>query len=444
VTGRGAARAALAPALLAALALALWAVPAAVAPAAPTPDAVRRGGRVLVFHLDGVISPVTSEALASAIDRAEAESRPALVIEIDTPGGLESSMREMVTHMLAARVPLVTWVAPSGARAASAGVFITMAGDVAAMAPGTNIGAATPVNLQGGMDSTLARKVTNDAAAFARTVAHQRGRNAVWAEQAVRQAVAASETEALALHVVDVIAPSLDSLLAAADGRAWTRDGVQRPLRLRGLPHDDMAPSPRQRLLGWIVDPNIAYLLMLLGFYGLLFELQNPGSVLPGVVGGIALVLAFLALSALPVNAAGIALICLALVFFLAEIKVASHGVLAAGGILAMLLGSLILYRGAGIQLSWSVMGGAIVGTTVFFVLVIGAGLRARRWRVRTGWRGMVGRRAQVVQRLTPGGTVWLDGTTWNARSESDAEVDVGSEVIVMAVDGLTLRVRPV
>ncbi|HET7224369.1 MAG TPA: nodulation protein NfeD, partial [Candidatus Eisenbacteria bacterium] len=389
-------------------------------------------------------SPVTAEALASAIDRAEAESRPALVIEIDTPGGLESSMREMVTHMLAARVPLVTWVAPSGARAASAGVFVTMAGDVAAMAPGTNIGAATPVNLQGGMDSTLARKVTNDAAAFARTVAHQRGRNAVWAEQAVRQAVAASETEALALHVVDVIAPSLDSLLAAADGRDWARNGVRRPLRLRGLPYDDMAPSPRQRLLGWIVDPNIAYLLMLLGFYGLLFELQNPGSVLPGVVGGIALVLAFLALSALPVNAAGIALICLALVFFLAEIKVASHGVLAAGGILAMLLGSLILYRGAGIQLSWSVMGGAIVGTTVFFLLVIGAGLRARRWRVRTGWRGMVGRRAQVVQRLTPSGTVWLDGTTWNARSESDAEVDVGSEVIVMAVDGLTLRVRPV
>jgi membrane-bound serine protease (ClpP class) len=396
---------------------------------------------VLVFHLQGVISPVTAEALETAIDRAESEHRPALVIEIDTPGGLESSMREMVTRMLASRVPLLTWVAPGGARAASAGVFVTMAADVAAMAPGTNIGAATPINLQGGMDSTLARKATNDAAAFARTVAHQRGRNAEWAEDAVRRAVAASETEALALHVIDGIAPSLDSLLALADGRAWMRDGERHVLRLRGLPHDVLPAALRQRMLGWLVDPNIAYLLMLLGFYGLLFELQNPGAILPGVVGGIALVLAFLALSALPVNVAGLALIGLALVFFLAEIKVASHGVLAAGGVLAMLLGSLILYRGAGVQLSWSVMGGAIVGTTVFFLLVIGAGLRARRWRVRTGWRGMVGRHAEVEQRLAPRGTVWLDGARWNALA--DEAVDVGTDVIVTAVDGLTLRVRP-
>ena len=396
---------------------------------------------VLTFRLEGAISPVTAEALSLAIDRAERENAAALVIEIETPGGLETSMRAMVSRMLASRVPLITYVAPSGARAASAGVFVTMAGDVAAMAPGTNIGAATPVNMQGGMDSTMARKVTNDAAAFARTVAHQRNRNAQWAEQAVRQAVSATETEALQLKVIDLIAPGLDSLLSAAEGRTWTRDGVSRVIHVEGAPRVTIAPSLRHRILGLLVDPSIAYLLMLLGFYGLLFELQNPGAVLPGVVGGICLVLAFLALSALPVNAAGVALIVLALVFFLAEVKVASHGVLAVGGIIAMLLGSLILYRGDALRLSWAIIGGATAATALFFLLIVGAGLRAQRRRVQTGTRGLLGQHALVVQRLTPSGRVRVAGELWNA--ESDGFVDVGSQVVVTAVDGLTLRVRP-
>ncbi len=414
-------------------ALALTAVAKHAAPAADN--------AVLVFRLEGMISPVSAEALSQAVDRAEREHAAALVIEIDTPGGLETSMRAMVSRLLAARVPILTYVGPPGARAASAGVFVTMAGDVAAMSPGTNIGAATPVNMQGGMDSTMARKVTNDASAFARTVARQRGRNAEWAEQAVRQAVSASETEALQLHVIDLIVPSLDSLLAAADGRSWTRGGETHTLHLRAAPVTRIAPSLRNRILGLIVDPSIAYLLMLLGFYGLLFELQNPGAVLPGVVGGICLVLAFLALSALPVNAAGIALIVLALIFFLAEVKVTSHGVLAAGGIAAMLLGSLILYRGDALRLSWAIVGGATAATAVFFLVVVSAGVRAQRWRVHTGRQGMLGTRAEVVERLAPGGVVRIGGELW--RAMSDAPAEVGSNVVVTAVDGLTLRVRP-
>jgi membrane-bound serine protease (ClpP class) len=398
-------------------------------------------GRVLVMRIDGPISPLTAEALSSAVDRAERESYRALVIEIDTPGGLESSMRTMVQRMLASKIPILTYVSPSGARAASAGVFIVMAGDVAAMAPGTNIGAATPVNLQGSMDSTMARKVTNDAAAFARTVARQRGRSAEWAEEAVRKAVAASETEAVDLGVVDFVANSLDELFEQADGLKISRPGVEVTLALSGLPRDEIKPSLRQKLLGVLVDPNVAYLLMLLGFYGLLFELQNPGAILPGVVGGICLILAFLALSTLPVNYAGVALIVLAIAFFLAEVKVMSHGLLAIGGVISLVLGSLILFQGRGTQLSWSIILGATGSTALFFLFVVGKGLSAQRLKVTTGRKGLVGTRALALGRLAPAGQVRIGGELWNATSES--EVEAGTEVVITGVEGLTLRVRP-
>ena len=228
-------------------------------------------GRVLVLQLDGTVSPVSAHALTRAIERAHRESYSALVIEVDTPGGLEISMRDMVKQLLAAPVPVVAWVAPGGARAASAGVFVVMAADVAAMAPGTNIGAATPVNLQGGMDSTLARKATHDAAAFARTIANQRGRNAQWAERAVREAVSVSETEAVEQRIVDFTAGTLEELLARADGRTWKRGTQTRTLAVAGQPIDRIVPGFRQRLLAVIADPNVAYILMMLGFYGLLF-----------------------------------------------------------------------------------------------------------------------------------------------------------------------------
>jgi membrane-bound serine protease (ClpP class) len=397
-------------------------------------------GRVLTLKLEGPVSPVMGEALDQAIRRAERSDYDALVLEIDTPGGLESTMRTMIQHMLASPRPILAWVTPSGARAASAGVFIVMAADVAAMAPGTNIGAATPISMQGPMDSTLARKATNDAAAFAHTIATQRGRNADWAERAVREAVAVDEREAVRLHVVDFEAATLPELLAKAAGHAWRRGAESTVLGdLSRKPVDAIEPDFRQRLLAVIADPNIAYILLMLGFYGILFELQNPGAVLPGVVGGISLILAFLALSTLPFNSAGIALIVLAVVFFIAEVKVASHGLLAAGGIVSMLLGSMILFRG-GVMLSWGIIFGVTITTALFFLLIIGVGWRARRRPVVTGAQGLIGARAWATERLAPAGHVRLHGELWQAVGED--EIEAGDEVEVMSAERLTLRVR--
>jgi len=412
---------------------------------AKTPDTSRAhapaAGAVLSVRLEGPVTPVMAEVLDQAIARAESQQRPALIVELDTPGGLESSMRVMVKRLLAARVPVIVWITPGGARAASAGVFVTMAADIAAMSPGTNMGAATPINLQGPMDSTLARKATNDAAAFARTVARQRGRNAAWAEEAVRHAVAVSESEAVALHVVDFVAATSAELLDRADGRTWRRNGEAHTLAVRGRPIEAIDSGFRLRMLALLAEPNVAYILMMLGFYGLLFELQNPGAVLPGVVGGIALILAFFALSALPVNYAGVALIVLAIVFFIAELKVMSHGLLAAGGVISMLLGSLLLFQGPGIRVSLGVIGAGTLVTTLFFLVVIGAAMRAQRRPVQTGAAGMRGRHGVAIERLAPDGRIELDGVIWNARSATPVEIGGGVEVV--SVDGLTLEVRP-
>ncbi len=414
----------------------------AFAPLARAADEPPASGRVLGLRLEGPVSPVMDGALGQALARAERERYVALLIQLDTPGGLETSMRKMVQRLLATPIPVIVWVAPGGARAASAGVFVTMAADVAVMAPGTNIGAATPINMQGPMDSTLARKAANDAAAFARTVAAQRGRNAVWAEDAVRHAVAASETEAVELDVVDLIAATEAELLAACDGREWRRGSEVRKLETRGREVDWLEPGFRLRLLAVLADPNIAYVLLMLGFYGLLFELQNPGAILPGVVGGICLILAFFALSTLPVNYAGIALLVLACVFFLAEVKVQSHGLLGAGGVVSLVLGSLFLFEGDTVRVSWAVLLGAVIATSIFFLWIVGAGLRAQRGRVTTGGRGMIGRRAIVIESLGPEGRVRIGDELWNARSA--VAVEVGSEVIVIGMDGLTLAVEPV
>lgn len=399
------------------------------------------GRRVLAVRLDGPVTPIMADILEAAVEEAESGGYAALVLEIDTPGGLVTSMREMVKQILACEVPVLTWVSPGGAQAASAGVFITMAGDVAAMAPGTNIGAATPINMQGPMDSTLATKATNDAAAFARTIATQRGRNVEWAEQAVREAHSVSETEAVELNVVDFVAGTTEELLVKSDGLVWSRGDEEKTLDLAGLPVEWMEPSFRHKLLGAIVDPNIAYILLMLGFYGLLFELQNPGAILPGVVGGICIILAFLALSALPVNYAGIALIVLGVVFFLAEVKVASHGLLGAGGVVSLVLGSIILFRGEGIRVSWGVIAGATVATAAFFMFIVGAALRAQRRRVTTGDAGLEGALGIVVARVAPRGQVRVGDELWNAVADSD--IEVGSEVEITGVDRLTLRVRP-
>src|SRR6058998_158897 len=313
---------------------------------------------VAIIEMDGAISPITVRLLSSAIERARADRSQALVVELNTPGGLERSMRSMVQRILNSEIPVIVYVAPTGARAASAGVFITMAAHVAAMAPATNIGAASPVALGGGADKTMMKKAENDAAAFIRTVALERGRNADWAEKAVREAVAVTERDALKLKVIDLIADSVPDLLEKVDGRTIKLPKGPVTLATKGAPVRPIEIGFRDRFLNVITDPNVAYVLMMLGMLGLFFELANPGVILPGVIGGICLILAFFAFQSLPINYAGLLLILFGIVLLIAEIKVVSHGVLTIGGVIAIVLGSMMLVATPELPLrvSWGVI----------------------------------------------------------------------------------------
>jgi len=304
---------------------------AVLLPVAPAASAARP---VSLIEMDSAITPVTVRLLITALDRAQGENAQALIVQLNTPGGLERSMRSMVQSILGAPIPVIVYVAPTGARAASAGVFITMAAHVAAMAPATNIGAAHPVAVGGSMDKEMSKKVENDAAAFARTIAAERGRNAEWAEQAVRSSVSATEREAVKLKVVDLIAENVPDLLAKIDGRTVKTAKGPMTFATKDAPVKVIEVSFRDRFLALISDPNIAYLLMMAGMLGIFFELSNPGSILPGVIGGICLILAFFAFQSLPVNWAGLLLLLFGVVLLIVEIKVVSHGILTVGGVI--------------------------------------------------------------------------------------------------------------
>ena len=415
--------------------LVLSLIAAAPVAAEPTP--------VSLIHIDGVINPVTMRLVELAIDRAQAQRSQALIIELDTPGGLERSMRGIVQRMLNAELPVIVYVAPTGARAASAGVFITMAAHVAAMAPATNIGAAHPVALSGGVDKESMKKIENDAAAFIRTVALERGRNADWAEKAVRQSVSITEREAVQLKVVDLIAASVPELLDKIDGRTVKTIKGPRTLATRGAPVKPIEVGFRDRVLNVITDPNVAYILMMLGTIGLLAELYNPGAIFPGVIGAISIILAFFAFQSLPINYAGLLLILLGLVLLIAEIKFVSHGVLAIGGVVAMGLGSLMLFdapEASGLRISWGVII-ATVGTTAgLFLFVITAGVRAFARRPLLGVSGLVGETAVARGPLAPEGQVAVHGEIWRAVAEGGS-VEDGAVVRVVDVQGLTLKV---
>ncbi|MBI2160484.1 MAG: nodulation protein NfeD [Candidatus Rokubacteria bacterium] len=397
---------------------------------------------VATLEIEGVISPVTLRLVGLAIDRAQAERAQALVIQLDTPGGLERSMRAIVQRMLNAEVPVIVFVGPTGARAASAGVFITMAGHVAAMAPATNIGAASPVALGGGADKTMMKKIENDAAAFIRTIALERGRNADWAEKAVRQAVSVTEREAVKLRVVDFVADSVPDLLEKADGRIVKTPKGSVTLATKGARIKPIEIGFRDRFLNVITDPNVAYVLMMLGMLGLFFELSNPGVILPGVIGGISLILAFFAFQSLPINYAGLLLILFGIVLLVAEIKIVSHGVLAIGGIISMALGSLMLFDAPelGFRVSWWAIVPMVGLTSGMFLFVVAAGVRALMRRQMLGPSGLVGQLGTVRERLAPEGQVLVQGEIWRAVTEG-APVEPGARVRVLAVDGLTLTV---
>ena len=404
---------------------------------------VRAAVPVASIEMDSAITPVTVRLLTTALDRAQSEGAQALIVQLNTPGGLERSMRSMVQTILGSPIPVIVYVAPTGARAASAGVFITMAAHVAAMAPATNIGAAHPVAVGGTMDKEMTRKVENDAAAFARTIATERGRNAEWAEKAVRSSVSATEREAVKLKVVDLVAESVPDLLAKVDGRTVKTSKGSVTLATRDAPVKVIEVRFRDRFLALISDPNIAYLLMMAGMLGIFFELSNPGSILPGIIGGICLILAFFAFQSLPVNWAGLLLLLFGIVLLIVEIKVVSHGVLTIGGVIAMLLGSLMLYDSpdiTGIRLSWFVIV-PTVGTTaglVFFA--VSMGIRALYRPSVIGSAAMVGRLGVTRTALQPDGQVLIDGELWRAVSP-DAGVGAGEPVQVTAIDGLTLTV---
>ena len=418
-------------------ALLVAAVTGTVAAAAAT-----RGPRVDVLTLDGVISPVTVRLVESAIERARADGSQALVIRLDTPGGLERSMRSIAQRILNAEVPVVVYVAPTGARAASAGVFITLAAHIAAMAPATNIGAAHPVAVGGNVDKETLRKIENDAAAFIRTLALERGRNADWAEKAVRESVSVTEREALKLRVVDLVADSVPDLLEKIDGRTVKTTRGPVTLATRGVEVMPVEVGLRDRFLNVITDPNVAYILMMLGVLGLFFELSNPGVIVPGIIGGISLILAFYAFQSLPINFAGLLLILLGIVLLVAEIKVVSHGVLAIGGVIAMALGSLMLFDAPELsfRLSRWLLLATVGAVAAAFLITMTAGARALRRPPMMGVHGMIGATGVARGALAPEGQVHIGGELWRAVADG-GHVEDGRSVRVVDVEGLTLKV---
>jgi len=421
--------------------------------AGPRPVIVTRaapGAPVVVGHIDGVINPLTARYVERVIADAQAAGSPAVVFEIDTPGGLIDSTYRITTSFLNAPLPVVTYVAPSGARAASAGTFITMAGTIAAMAPATNIGAAHPVDSSGGdIQGDLRLKAENDAVAAITKIAKARGRNEQWAEDAVRKSVSVRDDEAVKLKVVDLVARDLPDLLAQIDGRTVDVHGQSVTLATKSAAIDDDGMNAFETFLHFIVDPQIALLLFTVGTYGLIFELSNPGLIFPGIIGVIAIVMALFSFGTLDANAAGIALMIFALVLFIAEVKVVSHGLLTAGGIAALILGTIIVFPPwrptfPGLRYSADpVTVALVVGTSaLFFAIVVRMAIGFQRLPVVSGSSLLVGAQGVAKTELAPAGIVRVAGDEWSAVSEG-GPIPQGAPVRVRRVDGLRLIVGP-
>lgn len=403
---------------------------------------------VVVGRIETPIHPAAASYLEKLIKGAETDQAAVVVLGLSTPGGLLTSTRVMASTILASKVPVVTYVSPSGASAASAGFFLLLAGDVAAMAPGTNTGAAHPVAGEGQeLPKTLNEKAEQDARAFIRTLARQRGRNADNAESAVTSSKSFTETEAKEAGLVEIVARDVPDLVQQLDGRTIRLvGGKEATLHLKGARLESREMSGLEKLLGVVSHPNVAYLLFLLGLVGLYFEMSSPGAVLPGVVGGIALLLALYAFSVLPVNLAGIGLILFAILLFIAEVKAATHGVLAAGGAVSLIAGSLLLFSGhgdAGYRVDLSIILPGIAITLAVVGFLMWKTIQIRRTPVRTGASSLVGKTARVVRvagETGGAGTVLLDGEYWDAYGAAD--VSPGETVRVQAVEGLKLRVE--
>jgi membrane-bound serine protease (ClpP class) len=401
-------------------------------------------GPIFYIEVDGIINPATAKFITDSIDQASKEGGQCLIIELDTPGGLMDSMRNIVKKILASNIPIIVYVAPRGARAASAGVFITLASHVAVMAPGTNIGAAHPVTLgaEGKESKTMTEKIVNDTVSQIKTIAKNRGKNVDWAEKAVRKSVSITEDEALKLNVIDLICTDLNDLLSKVDGRVIKFDGMTRTLLTQGVQPRPIQMSWRYKLLDTISNPSIAYILLMLGIYGIFFELSSPGAILPGVVGGIFLILAFYALQMLPISFAGLALILFAIILFIAEVKVVSHGLLTVGGVISLFLGSMMLIETPAeyMQISLMVIIPAVLVSAGFFAFAVTKAIKARLTKPTTGTEGLVGEVGMASTPLSPEGKVLVHGEFWNAIS--DDPVEKGDKVQVVGVKDLVLNVK--
>jgi len=401
--------------------------------------------KVVAVNVDGMVHPVTTEIVRAAIAQAKQENAGLLLVRLNTPGGLMDAMRGTIEAILASPVPVVTYVAPSGGRAASAGFFILESGDIAAMAPGTNTGAAHPVALGGEMDAVMKQKVENDAAAYMRSICAKRGRNSALAETAVRESKSFTDREALDQHLIDLIAPNEPALLTALDGRAVTRfDGSTQTLHTAGAVIEEYRPSARQKFISAIADPNIALVLLVIGALCIYVEFTSPGAIAPGVVGAILALLALSALSVLPINWLGAALLVLAFTLFALEAKFASHGVLAAGGAVSMVLGAVMLIDSPfpEMRIHWSTAIALAVPFTAITVLLLTLALRARRAKIETGSEGMIGEIGSAITALAPQGKVFVHGEYWDA--VAPLAVSAGARVRVVSMDKLKLTVEPV
>ena len=403
--------------------------------------------RIDVLPIKGTINPVLVDYVSRGIDQADDEGALAVIIQLDTPGGLDTAMRDIIKEIVNARVPVVVYVSPAGARAASAGAYITLAAHVAAMAPNTAIGAATPVAMGGdgeaAMSDEMKAKIINDATAYIRDIAKSHGRNAEWAEKAVREGVSATSQEALELNVVDMVAADLDDLVAQLDGREVTLlDGRVVTLNTQDVTINYVKMKMAEGFLYAIADPNIAYILLSVAMLGIMAEIFNPGLIFPGIVGGISLLLAFFSLGVLPVNYAGILLIVLAFGLFIGEVLTTTFGLFTAGGVVSLVIGSLILFRGAApvFQINPWLIATVTIVITALFAFIVNRAISAHRKQAKTGREELMGKSVAVKEILDPEGTVFFKGERWAAILDK-GQAEPGEEVIITEVDGLILRV---